>query len=102
MACAAFSSSMRSPTFTGMYVKTVPASVRCTPSTRMSRITNGSNASAGRAAVSAAATAMRRPGNRELFKRYSAREQAIDVVVEGEEREGQQQRETETLPDFHR
>src|SRR3954468_24550839 len=102
MAAAAFSSSMRSPTFTGRYVKTVPASVRCTPSTRMSRMTKGSKASAGRDAVSAHAIARRRPENRGRFKLDSAREQAIDVVVESEKRECQQQRETESLPDFHR
>src|SRR5258706_1990084 len=102
MAWAAFSSSMRSPTFTGMYVKTVPASVRCTPSTRMSLMTNESKASAGREAVSAQAAARRRPGNRGRFKKDSAREQAIDVVVEGKERKGQEQREPESLPDLHR
>src|SRR6476646_7232194 len=102
MAWAAFSSSMRSPTFTGMYVKTVPASVRCTRWTRMSLMTNESKASAGREAVSAQAAARRRPGNRGRFKRDSAREQAIDVVVEGKERKGQEQREPESLPDLHR
>ena len=43
-ACATFSSSTRSPTLIGRYEKIVPASVRCTPSTRMSRTVKGSNA----------------------------------------------------------
>lgn len=59
-ACAAFSSSIRSPTLTSRCQNTVPASVRWTPSTRMSRTTKGVNASAGTAdqhASSAASSA---------------------------------------------
>src|SRR5260221_6787457 len=37
---------MRSPTLIGRYEKTVPASVRCTPATWMSRTVKGSNAKA--------------------------------------------------------
>ena len=48
-ACATFSSSTRSPTLIGRYEKMVPASVRCTPSTRMSRTVKGSNAAAAAA-----------------------------------------------------
>jgi hypothetical protein len=54
IAAAAFSSSIRSPTLTVMYVNTVPASVRCTPSTRMSRMTKGVMAREARGTRSAA------------------------------------------------
>ena len=43
-ACVACSSVKRSPTLTGRYPNTVPASVRWMPSTRMSRTTKGSKA----------------------------------------------------------
>ena len=46
MACEASSSLIVSPTLTGRLVKTVPASVRCIPSTRISLTTNGSIARA--------------------------------------------------------
>src|SRR5258708_17096861 len=110
MDCAAFSSSARSPSFTGRYVNTVPASVRWTPSTRMSLMTKGSKASAGRAAANTQARRRRRRGiaeapapinTRSRFKR-SAGEQSIQVVVEGEEGESQQERHAEALSDFHR
>src|SRR5512143_1221304 len=95
---------MRSPTFTGRYVKTVPASVRCTPSTRMSLMTNGSIAKTELAASNRARKASRIARASDARGRFkdSAREQAIDVVVEREERESEQERETETLSDFHR
>src|SRR5688500_12352230 len=66
----------------------------------MSRMTNGSMASAGRLASSAAAIARRRLTMRGRFK-DSAGEQTIEVVVEGEEGEPHQQRETQALSDFH-
>src|ERR1700741_3710128 len=91
---------MRSPTFTGMYVNTVPASVRCTPSTRMSRMVNGWIATAGSGRTSARSQARRESNDREI--KISAGEQAIEVVVEREEREAEQQREPETLADLHR
>jgi hypothetical protein len=46
IAAAAFSSVIVSPTLTGRYENTVPASVRWIPSTRMSLIGKGSNADA--------------------------------------------------------
>ena len=46
MACEASSLFIVSPTLTGRLVKTVPASVRCIPSIRMSLMTNGSSAKA--------------------------------------------------------
>src|SRR5689334_22443921 len=109
MAAAAFSSSMRSPTFTGRYEKTVPASVRCTPSTLMSLIVNGSIANAGaaratrQAANSGRARASAPPRDaRGCFKSSSAGEQAVDVVVEREEGESQEESEAQALPDLHR
>src|SRR4029079_6605317 len=82
-----------------MYVNTVPASVRCTPSTRMSRMTKGWMARDARGTRSA--TARRRRWKMRRRLKASAGEQAIQVVVEGEEGEAQEQREPETLPDFH-
>src|SRR5690242_16961797 len=101
MASAALSSSIFSPTFTGRYVKMVPASVRCTPSTRMSLMTKGSKASAGTAM--AAAHAMRRRRRRVRGRvKGSAGEEAVDVVVEREDREPDEKRESEALTDLHR
>src|SRR4051812_750923 len=65
----------------------------------MSRITKGWIASAGNATASAVAATRRNHTNPVI--RNSAREQAVDVVVEGEEGEPQQNREPEALPDFH-
>src|SRR6187402_1355187 len=93
MAAAARSSSMRSPTLTGMYVKTVPASVRCTPSTRMSRMVNGWIARTGSATA-------RSQARKKRFK-DSAGEESVEVVVEREEREPQQQGKTQSLADLH-
>src|SRR5262245_33635224 len=93
MAAAARSSSIRSPTLTGMYVKTVPASVRCTPSTRMSRMVKGWMARTGSATARTAARKKR-------FKE-SAGEESIEVVVEREEGEAQQQCESKPLADLH-
>src|SRR4051812_33279413 len=101
MAAAAFSSSILSPTFTVRYVKTVPASVRWTPSTRMSLMVKGSIARTGSALASAHATRRRRPGLRERFK-FSAGEESIDVVVEGENGEAQEECQPHALPDLHR
>src|SRR5512135_335400 len=101
MASAALSSSIFSPTFTGRYVKIVPASVRCTPSTRMSLTTKGSKASAGTAMAAAHAMTRRRRRMRGRVK-GSAGEEAVDVVVEGEDRESHEEREAEALPDLHR
>src|SRR5258705_4105231 len=100
---------MRSPTFTGRYVNTVRASVRCTPSTRMSLMTKGSMASAGSAAAAAAQARRRRRSianalgtvTRGRFN-GSAREQAVEIVVEGEEGKSEKQSEAESLSDFHR
>src|SRR3954468_22118959 len=94
MAAAALSSSMRSPTFTGRYVKTVPASVRCTPSTRMSRTVKGWMAKAGSATA-------RMQAKRKRFK-ASAGEESIYVVVEREEGEPEEERKAQTLSDLHR
>src|SRR5260221_6172061 len=99
---------MRSPTFTARYVTTVPASVRCTPSTRMSLTTNGSMASAGSAAARTQVNAMRRsfakalePVTRERIK-GSAREQAVEVVVEGEENKARKKAEAQPVTHIQR
>src|SRR5258706_8233706 len=91
---------MRSPTLSGRYVNTVPASVRCTPSTRMSRMTNGWMASDGKEAASASRKARRENKLRACFK-ISAGEQSIEGVVEGEEGEAEEHREAETLAHLH-
>src|SRR5690348_9652995 len=78
----------------------VPASVRCTPSTRMSLMTKGSIASAGTAMAAAHAMRRRRRRLRGRVK-GSAREEAVDVVVEGEHGEAEKEREAEALADLH-
>src|SRR5205809_4029505 len=94
MAAAARSSSTRSPTLSGRYVNTVPASVRCTPSTRMSRIVKGWIARAGSAAS-------RRTARKRRFKE-SAGEQSVEIVIEREEREPEEERQAKALADLHR
>src|SRR3954471_20638004 len=67
----------------------------------MSLITKGSSASAGTAMAAANAMRRRRRKVRRRVK-WSAREEAVDVVVEGEDGEPEKEREPEALADFHR
>src|SRR5438128_786311 len=65
----------------------------------MSRTTNDWIAKAGNAMASAVARTRRSQGK--LRIEDSAREQAVDVVVEREEGQAEKQREPETLSDLH-
>src|SRR4051794_4205458 len=89
----------------------VPASVRCTPSTRMSRTVNGSNAHAGTAhaqahtAASSAGTARRRSLGRTLIfvvrrGERSRSEQAGNVIEQCEGHENGQHGHTNSLADL--
>src|SRR5258707_6523333 len=74
----------------------------------MSLMTKGSMASAGSAAAAAQARRRRRSIANALGtltrRRFngSAREQAVEIVVEGEEGEPEKKCQAETLSDFHR
>src|SRR4029453_3786635 len=85
----------------------VPASVRCTPSTRMSRTVNGSKAhdvAAHSAATSAGAARRRRGGRRRmLWERPGERgrsEQGGNVIEQCEGHENRQHGHTDALADL--
>src|SRR5882672_6344452 len=90
--------------------------MRWMPSTRMSRTTKGWNAHAGPASTSRKGAARSAfftdrslapnlvdlKGACPLFQQSSTREQAAEVVVDGERHQEEEQREPQTLTQFHR
>src|SRR6201996_5566490 len=101
-AAAAFSSEKLSPTRNGSTENTLPGSVRCRPSTRMSRIWKGSIANAARgvaapARITQAATGRIRLGKSEDIRCFLPAQEAGQVVGKGE-RHQQQDREDPAIP----
>src|SRR5207249_11953542 len=78
--------------------RTGPASMRWMPSTRMSRTTKGWNAHAGRVSTS------RKSAARSAFFTDGSltREQAVEIVVDGERHQEQEERQAQTLAQLHR
>ena len=98
-AAATFSSSIVSPTLIGRYEKTVPASVRCTPSTRMSLTTKGAMASA-RFAPSASASASSAAPARRADSANVALEQSGEVIEKRQRHQHRQHGHADALTDL--